>query len=147
MLVKAMVILQNSENFLKDLNSEPKEEVGQEVSIVNNLLQLAGLCLLLILILIAAYYTSKFVGRWKLKEIKSSNFNVVDTYRIDSNKMLQIIKVANKFLIIAVGKDTITYISELNEADITFKKDMDSHQKVSFNKIFEKIKNGNRTVE
>jgi flagellar protein FliO/FliZ len=141
MLVKTMVMLQKSGDFLKDINANQKDKVDQNMPTVHNLWQLVELCLLLFVILIAAYYTSKFVGRWKLGEMQSSNFQLVDTYRIGPNKMLQIVKVANKFLVISVGKDAITFVAELDESEVIIR-DKNKQQNVSFTRILDKIKNG-----
>lgn len=105
----------------------------------DNALQLIGLFIILILILIAAYYTSRFVGNVKLGQLKDSNFKVIDVYRISANKMLQIVKVADKYVVIGISKDQITYIMELDESEILSREHKDN-DKQSFRQIFEKIK-------
>jgi flagellar protein FliO/FliZ len=105
-------------------------------------LQLVGLVFLLIIILIAAYYTSKFIGGIKLGQMKKSNFQVIDSYRVTPNKALQIVKIGNKYVVISIGKDNINFITELDEAEVVIR---ESHQgeKQSFIQIFDKLKNNN----
>lgn len=106
----------------------------------NYILQLIGLVFILVVILIAAYYTSKFVGRLSLGQFKNSNFKVIDTYRISPNKYIQIIKIANKFVVIAVGKDKIDFITELDESEVLIKEE-NVKENISFKQILEKLKN------
>jgi flagellar protein FliO/FliZ len=105
-------------------------------------LQLVGLVFLLIIILLAAYYTSKFIGGIKLGQMKKSNFQVIDSYRVTPNKALQIVKIGNKYVVISIGKDNINFITELDEAEVVIR---ESHQgeKQSFIQIFDKLKNKN----
>ncbi|NLJ96932.1 MAG: flagellar biosynthetic protein FliO [Clostridiales bacterium] len=105
----------------------------------DNALQLIGLCIILILILIAAYYTSRFVGKVKLGQLKDSNFKVIDVYRISANKVLQIVKIADRYVVLGISKDQITYIMELDDSEVLIHKDKEN-DKQSFRQILEKIK-------
>lgn len=139
MLGKTIVILQGSSDILDSINSEIPEKTNPGISTTDNVLQLVGLVVLLIIILVAAYYTSKFVGGIKLGQMSTSNFKVIDTYRISPNKLLQIVKIGNKFIVISIGKDTINYITELDEAEVLIK-DFNNREKQSFKQVLEKLK-------
>lgn len=106
----------------------------------NSAWQLVWLVLLLIFILVAAYYTSRFIGGVKLGQMKNSNFQLIDTYRISPNKVMQIVKVGNKFVVIAIGKDTVNLITELDESEITLKESI-MIGKPNFKQIFDKLRN------
>jgi len=138
MLGKTIVLLQST-NILDELDSKVPEDVSKGITTTDNVLQLVGLVLLLIVILVAAYYTSKFVGGIKLGQIKNSNFKVIDTYRISPNKLLQIVKIGNKFIVISIGKDTINFITELDETEVLIK-DFNNSEKQSFMQVLEKLK-------
>ncbi|TAH69602.1 MAG: hypothetical protein EWM47_06400 [Anaerolineaceae bacterium] len=141
MPMKAMVILHNTRNeeIVKGLNEATSEVAPDRFSTTDNILQLFGLCLLLIIILIAAYYTSKFVGRYKLGQFKDSNIKIIEAYKISTNKMLQIVKITNKYIVLGISKDQITYITELDESEV-IAHDTYEGEKQSFRQIFEKIK-------
>jgi flagellar protein FliO/FliZ len=102
--------------------------------------QLIGLVFLLIIILIAAYFTSKFIGSMTVGQLKNSNFKVIDTYRISPNKFIQIVKVGNKYIVLAVAKDTINYITELEESEVYIREPR-SKENVNFKQILDKLKN------
>lgn len=44
----------------------------------------------------------------------SSDMEVLQTCRITNDKYLQIVRVANKLIVIAVCKDSVTYLTELD---------------------------------
>lgn len=145
---KTIVILQGILEELQ-VTQAPEETndlvgtIGSAGSTLNNFMQLIGLVFLLIIILIATYYTSRFVGGYKLNQMKNSNFQVIDNYRISQHKMIQIVKIANKYIVIAIGKDTINYITELDEAEVVMK-EMNNDQKMSFKATLDKLRNINK---
>lgn len=137
MITKTRVILQG-QDIVDQLNADIPEKINPEISTAENILQLVGLVLLLVVILVAAYYTSKMIGGVKLGQMKNSNFNVIDTYRISQNKALQIVKVGNKYLLISIGKDTINYITELEESEVLIRDDFNK-EKQSFKQLLDKL--------
>ncbi|MDF2800160.1 MAG: hypothetical protein K0S61_63 [Anaerocolumna sp.] len=84
----------------------------------NNIIQLVGLFIVFILILVVTYYTTRFVGGVKMGVTKSSNFKVLETYRLSQTKYLQLIQIGTKYFVIAVSKDNVNFLTELNENDI-----------------------------
>lgn len=107
---------------------------------IGNILQLIGLIIVFIIILFATYYVSRWVGKSGLIQNSSSNIRVVETFRLSQTKYLQIIKVGEKrFFLIAVSKDDITYISELNEEDIAIVQDSMTENNFNFADILKKI--------
>ena len=132
------------EDLASKLNSELIDDNVPKItsSTSESVWHLIGLVLLLIVILIAAYYTTKFVANAKFGQLRTSNFKLIDSYRIAPNKMLQIVKVANKYLVLAVSKDSVEFITELEEVEVMVR-DTRSIEKQSFKKILEKIKEKN----
>lgn len=140
--MKAFVLLQSTreEEILKGINEQVAETAPEKLSTTNNLVQLLGLCLLLAVILFAAYYTSKFIGKMNLGQLKNSNFTVIDTYKIAPGKMLQIVKIGKKYLLISVAKDSIGFLTELDETDLFLKESIQTEKK-SFRQIIDSIRN------
>ncbi|MDI9508431.1 MAG: flagellar biosynthetic protein FliO [Clostridiales bacterium] len=136
---KVILLKTQDGELLKKVNSVVNDVEAEKISTFDNVLQLLGLVLLLILILIAAYYTSRFVGRYKLGQLKDSNIQVIEIYRISTNKMLQIVKIANKYVVLGISKEQITYITELDESQV-LTHDAKEEEKQSFKQIFDKFK-------
>ncbi len=140
--MKAVVLLQSTteEEILKGLNEKATLNQPERFSTSNNLLQLLGLVILLIIILFAAYYTSRLIGRMKMGQMKNSNFHTIDTYRIAPGKTLQIVKIGKKYVVISIAKDNINLITELAETDLEFQAQVPADRK-SFRQIIDSIRN------
>ncbi len=150
MITLGLTILSKSSDLISALNGSPtpspEEASGAAfnggISTTDSFIQLVSLVVVLIIILIAAYYTSRFVGKMKMGQMSKSNFSVIDTYRISQNKALQIVKIANKYVVIAIAKDTIEIITELEEAEVMIR-EFHNGEKQSFKQILDKLKNKN----
>lgn len=145
---KALVILQAIVDEVNSITPTPPiETVGEQTQKAiqsgnawDNFIQLIGLVILLIVILIATYYTTRFVGNVKLGQMKNSNFKLIDAYRISPNKVVQIVKIGNKYIVLGIGKDTINFITELDEEQVTVR-DYQTREKVSFTQLLDKVRN------
>ncbi|WP_097014715.1 flagellar biosynthetic protein FliO [Anaerocolumna aminovalerica] len=102
--------------------------------------QLVGVFILFIFILGATYLTTKIVGGVKLNQIKNSNFQVIETYRITQNKYLQLVKVGTRYLVLGISKDNVNFITELKEDEI-LNFDQMAKAKVNFSDIMSKLTN------
>ncbi|MCI8308142.1 MAG: flagellar biosynthetic protein FliO [Lachnospiraceae bacterium] len=111
---------------------------------IGNILQLVGLIIVFVLILFATYYTSRWIGKSGFTQQKAANIQVIETFRLSQTKYIQIIRAGTgRYFVIAVGKDTITYIAELKEEDIILRNDSQTAEKVSFSDIMKKLKKHN----
>lgn len=85
---------------------------------IQSLFELLGLILIFVIVLVVCYYTTKFVAGRQLVQKKMGNFEVVETFAIAQNKYLQLIRMGNKYVVISVSKDSISFITELDEAEV-----------------------------
>ena len=83
----------------------------------NSIWKLLGLILLCAVIVVACYYTTRFIGR-KSQGIQGGgsgkNIRALETFRVTQNKYLQLIKCGDKYLLISVTKDNISLVSEID---------------------------------
>lgn len=107
--------------------------------------QLVGIFILFLFILGATYLTTKIVGGVKFNQMKNSNFHVIETYRITQNKYLQLVKIGNKYIVLAIGKDNINFIAELKEDEILHLEQM-SKSKDNFSTIMSKLTNRQNNI-
>ncbi len=116
----------------------------------DSVLELIGLIILFVIIIFATYYTTRFVGNFQNNQMKKSNFKVIESYRISQGKYLQIIKVSSKYFVVALGKDEITFITQLEEDEILLKDDMtfkDSKFSEYLSNFMSRKKDGNHTTD
>ena len=90
------------------------------------------------LVLFLTYVTTRYVGNIKRIQSRNKNFEVIETYSIATNKYLQIVRAADKYIVIAIGKDEITKIAELDEDSIINTSRNDTSQKEVFSSLIQK---------
>lgn len=91
-----------------------------EYSRTDSILKLIGLLFLCAIVIAASYFVTRLVGKRQSGNIGNSNFKSLDVYRINQNKYLQLIQIGTRYFVIAVCKDTVSMLAELNKEDITY---------------------------
>jgi flagellar protein FliO/FliZ len=88
------------------------------MSTFENILQLLGLFLLFIFILGATYFATRLIGKIQLNQNNNSNFKNIETYKVSPNKYLQLVQIGSRYFVIAIGKNDISVITELDKEEI-----------------------------
>ncbi len=101
--------------------------------------QFATVLIVFILVLALTYFTTRWVGKIQKSQVHNRNFEVVETFKVTTNKYLQIVRIGKKYVVIAIGKDSITQITELDETEIELTPAGTVTQD-SFQRIFDKAK-------
>ncbi|HAU85679.1 MAG TPA: hypothetical protein DCW90_09285 [Lachnospiraceae bacterium] len=78
-------------------------------------LELLGIIFIFILILVACYYTTKWISKSDLVNRSAKNITVLETYRISQGNVIQIVRTGKKYIVIGVSKDHIEMLTELSE--------------------------------
>ena len=81
---------------------------------VNGIAQLITVAVLFILVLALTYFTTRFVGRYQKGQLSGNNIQVIDMLRLSQNKLVQIVRVGEKYFAVAVCKDTVTLLGEID---------------------------------
>lgn len=108
-------------------------------SALGQILKLLGLLVLFCLILVAAVWTTKLIGD-KAIGIRNNNIKVIETYRISNNNAVQIIRVADKYLAIAISKDNVSLLAQLDEDSIIESAPVSEMSSIQFGDILNKAK-------
>ncbi len=103
---------------------------------IESVLKLIGLIILCVLIILASYFTTRFVGKKQSGNSPESNFKSLDVFRLTPNKYLQLIQIGTRYFVLAVSKDSVEMIAELSKEDITY---WHTEKKVSFKEIMSKV--------
>ncbi len=105
---------------------------------VNSIAQFVTVLLIFLFVLVITYFTTRYIARIEKRRMVTGNMELLDALRISNNKYLQIVKVGSKYLCLAVCKDTVTMLVELEQEDI---KEIESEIKpINFQDILEKVK-------
>lgn len=108
---------------------------------LESLAQLVTLIIIFVFVLAITYVATKWVGGIQKDKMIGSNVKVLETMRISNSKYVQILKIGNKCFAIAVCKDTVTYLCEVNEEELIYREESAGGIRVdNFKAILDKYK-------
>ena len=113
---------------------------------VDSFVQFVTVLLLFLVVLVITYGVTRWISGIQKTQMVGRNMEIVDTMRISSSKYLQIVRVGDKYIVIAVCKDTITTLAEIaKESLVSEDGNPAGGGPIGFREIFEKFKNQNLT--
>ena len=104
----------------------------------NAVFQFITVTLIFVLVLALTYFTTRWIGSYQKKQMSYGAVKIIESYRLSSNKILNIVKAGNKCFLIAVCKDTVTLIGEVDEETLELKNTTDVSE--SFGTVFSRFK-------
>lgn len=87
-------------------------------SSLNSFIQLLGVLVIFAFVLLITYFVTKWIGGYQKTQMSGRNFQVIDTLRIAGNKYVQVLKMGDVYLVVAIGKDTVTMLAKLTAEEI-----------------------------
>ena len=106
---------------------------------MDSVIQFITVLLIFVFVLGIAYFTTRYVAGIQKDRYKTGNMEIIETLRISNNKYLQIVRAADKYYCIAVCKDTITMLGEIQKENMVFYEN-GVNANLNFQDIFERIK-------
>ena len=95
--------------------------------------------ILFVVVLMVTWAVTKWTAGYQKGKWAGGNIEMLESFRIAPDKYVQIIRVADKYLAVAVAKDTVTFLTELDESELMLKKDA-AGGKMSFQELLEKVR-------
>lgn len=105
---------------------------------VNSVAQFFTVFIIFLFVLAITYFSTRVIAGIEKKRMICGNMELLDALRISNNKYLQIVKIGERYLCIAVCKDTVTMLLELKKEDI--KEIRPESMPVDFQVLFDKVK-------
>ena len=90
---------------------------------LNNILQLIATLFVFVLVLALTYFVTKWIAKSGAMQSRAKNIKVIETYKIAPNKYIQIIQMGDKYYSIGVTKDSITFLTPLEEEQLKIPED------------------------
>jgi len=113
---------------------------------VDSFVQFVTVLLLFLVVLCITYGVTRWISGIQKTQMVGRNMEIVDTMRISSSKYLQIVRAGDKYLVIAVCKDTVTMLAEVPKESLALQDGAQtSGYQLGFREILEKIRNQNLT--
>lgn len=115
-------------------------ELVQSTSSLKSVGQLICVILLFLFVLFLAYVAARIAGTFQSGFLdKRSNVKVIEVFRLSNNKVIEIVKIGDRYLALAVCKDSVTVLTELAGNEI--KEQETALKPIDFKNILEKIRN------
>lgn len=98
--------------------------------------QLIAVLVIFVVVLGVTALTTKWIANYQKQQSVNCNIEVIETTRISNSKYIQIIRVGETYMVIAVCKDTVTMLGEVPKEQL---KEMNPQQMgMNFKELFEK---------
>ena len=112
-----------------------------------NFLEFLYVMIIFIAVLAIAYFVTRWIGKLqKNGNGAGGNLELLEACRLSTNKYIQIVRAGKKYFVLAVCKDTVTLIGELNEDELeAIKENGMTKSFASFHDILDKMRgNGDK---
>ena len=106
-------------------------------------LQLMTVLFIFLFVMVITYVCTRWIAKFQKGLNLNKNIRVLETFRITGNKYLQIIEVGTVYMVIAVCKDTITYLCEIDKEQLSWISEDNMQTPVvneNFQEILQKLK-------
>ncbi len=100
--------------------------------------QFITVLLLFIVVLAVTAWTTRWIAKYQKQQSANGNIQVIETTRIANNKYIQIIRVGEKYMVVAICKDTVTMLGEISAVQV---KEGTPPQRMGFKQLLEKAMN------
>ena len=105
--------------------------------------QFITVLLIFIIVLGITAVVTKWMASYQKQQSVNENIEVIETTRIANNKYIQIIRAGEKYMAIAVCKDTVTMLGEIPEGSLKTTKPA---QNFGFKELLDKAMNKKGTA-
>lgn len=108
-------------------------------SALSSFFKLIGLLILLIVLLFAASFVSKWYAAAMSGKKYAGNIKIIETYPIGQGKMIQIIQVGKKYIALVQTKDSVVFLTELTQEDLLIKEPVQMPRTEGFSEMFQEM--------
>lgn len=82
-------------------------------------IQFVTVLALFCIVLVLTYVTTRYIANLQKLRQEGTNIAVTETCRIAPNKYVQIVKLGDRYVAVAVCRDSVTKLCELTEEELT----------------------------
>lgn len=102
----------------------------------NSYAQFITVLIIFVLVLGVTAVVTKWLAGYQKQQGVGSNIQVIETSRISNNKYIQIVRVGDTYMVIAVCKDTVTLLGQISEEGLKL---ANTGGDFSFRELLEKV--------
>ncbi len=105
-----------------------------------NIGELLTVIAIFIFVLAVTYFTTRFLGNWEKGRLRGSNIEVIESQRVAMNKYVMIVRIADKTVALAVSKNDIRMLTELDKDSVHELSDGSNTEAIPFKELLQKAK-------
>ena len=87
---------------------------------IDSVVQFMTVLIMFVFVLGITYFTTRYIAKIQKGQMSNKNMELIDTLRISNNKYLQIVRVGERYYCMAVCKDTVTLLGEVQKEELVF---------------------------
>ena len=106
---------------------------------IDSVVQFMTVLIMFVFVLGIAYFTTRYIAKIQKGQMSNKNMELIDTLRISNNKCLQIVRVGERYYCMAVCKDTVTLLGEIQKEELVFYEN-DASAGMDFHAVLEEFK-------
>ena len=106
-----------------------------------NILRFLSAIIVFVLVLAVTYFVTRWIGKYQQGISGSRNITVLETFRVTQNKYLQVVKVGEIYMVIAVCKDSITMLTRFDKDELGYIPASLEGKTDNFAEVLERFKN------
>ncbi len=80
--------------------------------------QFMTILIIFVFVLFITWVVTKWIAGYQKGKSTNTNMEIIETFRLINGKYIQIIRVGQKYLAVAVCKDTVTMLTEISEDEL-----------------------------
>lgn len=88
------------------------------VSRVDSYAQLMTVLVIFLFVLALTWFVTRWIAGYQKGKSTNTNMELLESFRLSNNKYIQIVRIGNKYLALAVCKDTVTMLTEIPEEEL-----------------------------
>lgn len=81
-------------------------------------IQFMTVLIIFVFVLAITYWVTKWTAGYQKSKTTGANMEMIEALRLSNNKYVQIIRIGQKYLAVAVCKDTVTMLAEIPEDEL-----------------------------
>ncbi|MCQ2527151.1 MAG: flagellar biosynthetic protein FliO [Lachnospiraceae bacterium] len=101
--------------------------------------QLITMLIVFVVVLAVTAFVTKWLANYQKAQNSGRNTEIIETTRLANNKWLQIVRVGKTIKVLAISKDNVTYLGDIDPAELKEVKSGNGGMP-AFRSMFEKAK-------
>lgn len=91
------------------------------------MIQFVTVLLIFVMVLVITMLVTRWIGKFQKMQNTGENVQVLESVRISPSACVEILKIGKKYVAVAVAKDGVTMLCELDETELDEKKYVQSN--------------------